>query len=137
MNRIKRGGEIAVKLPNGLVARLIDDSRPIVGDRSQVVLRLELKIQVQGDDPASRLVREVIGPELTYTHKYERNFIDDTEVDDLLDSMAGEFETGQLPYLSRPGLEEKYIASQAAQIKRMPWKHGLTPEKVAAILDGP
>ena len=133
MDRLKRGGELILDLPNGLTARFFDASKPVAGDRSQVVLKIEIKVSVTGDDPAAEFVRRLVGPELTYGHAYERNFIDDSKVEDLLNQMAAKFEASQLPYLSRPDFATRFIAAEAAKIKRDPYKYGLSPEKIASI----
>ena len=133
MDRLKRNGELILELPNGLTARLIDASTPTAGDRSQVVLKIEIKVSVVGDDSAADLVGKVVGSELTYSHAYVRNFIDDAKVEDLLNHMAAEFEASQSPYLSRPDFADRFIAAEAARIKREPWKYGLSPEKVASL----
>jgi hypothetical protein len=102
-------------LPNGLILEFYDRSRPMAGDRWQVVLEVRVPIAVSaGTLPADLKDRapEVVaalGPEISFTQQEIHYFIDVREVPALLAEMQERLLQGLSGYLSHPDFAGRYI----------------------------
>ncbi len=103
------------KLPNGLSMEVWDRSRPVLGDRWQVVLEASLTIPVNGATlppelaPRAAEVSAALGPELTFSRREERNFIAASDVAAVLDEMAGRLLALAPGYLGHPDFTPRFI----------------------------
>ena len=80
-------------LPNGLVLELYDRSRPMAGDRWQVVLEARLAIALSAVPLPADLqerapeIMEALGPEIIFILQDTRHFIDSREGPAILQEM--------------------------------------------------
>ena len=102
-------------LPNGLILEFHDLSRPMAGDRWQVILEVRLPIAVSAatlpPDLAER-AQEVIaalGQEIVFTQQEVHHFIDGREVPTLLDEMQTRLWEGLKDYLGHPDFVGRYL----------------------------
>jgi hypothetical protein len=115
-------------LPNGLVLELYDRSRPMAGDRWQVVLEVRLAITV---NPAAlpadlkkraQEVMEALGPEIVFSQQDIRHFIDSREVPAILQEMQDRALNELREYLGHPDFAGRYIRKKfAEQQERQRW----------------
>ena len=100
-------------LPNGLVLELYDCSRPMAGDRWQVVLEVRLAIAVNAAALPTDLkdqapeVMEALGPEITFIQQDIRHFIDSREVPAVLQEMQDRVQEELVGYLGLAEQQEK------------------------------
>jgi len=103
------------ELPNGLTLEVWDRSRPVAGDRHQVVLEARMSIPVNGatlpPELASRAeeVTAALGPELIFARREERNFIAEAEMAGMLDDMKTRLLTLGPLYLDHPDFAPRFI----------------------------
>jgi hypothetical protein len=106
-----------IDLKNGLQLEVLDCSRKIAGDRWQVVMTVRMNIPVKmlgpvNGDPPDLNVDEVIslmGENVRFEQKKERNFIDGNQKDDVLDNMIDSFFYTSFDYVSNPDFPKRYI----------------------------
>lgn len=103
------------ELPNGLYLEVWDRSRPVAGDRWQVVLEGRIPIPVNGrtlpPELASKAeeVAAALGPELAFTRREERNFIAAGEVPAILEEMTARLLELAPGYLGHPDFAARFI----------------------------
>lgn len=123
-------------LSNGTTLRLVDASRPQIGDRWIVILeaRIEIPISESCVRPEEmqglslETLQKVLGRSVTYTSRKERIFVSVTEKDRLLQTFLDDFRRDMLPYLSLPAFPPRYILKQYREIeKRQSWAKAETP----------
>lgn len=108
-------------LPNGLLLELYDRSRPMAGDRWQVILEVSVPIPVnEAALPADLKERapEVIaalGPEIIFTQQEIHHFVDAREVSALLQEMEKRLLQGLSDYLGHPDFAGRYIRKKFAE----------------------
>lgn len=122
---------------DGLTAELVDMTRKLVGDRYVFILEARCEVPLPAgadDDPPTALLRKVFGDHVPFVHKYERNFVDEQELEELIRTMKAEFEANLLPYLKREDIGERIKAAQLRELKTNFWKHGLAPAEVACLV---
>jgi hypothetical protein len=108
-------------LPNGLIMKFYDRSRPMAGDRWQVTLELRLPIPVSPANIPPELadraqeVIEALGPEIIFTQQEVRYFIDAREVPACLEEMQTRLLEGLKGYLGHPEFAERYIRNKLAE----------------------
>lgn len=108
-------------LPNGLLLELYDRSRPMAGDRWQVILEVSVPIPVnEAALPADLKERapEVIaalGPEIIFTQQEIHHFVDAREVSALLQEMQERLLQGLSDYLGHPNFAGRYIRKKFAE----------------------
>lgn len=108
-------------LPNGLLLELYDRSRPMAGDRWQVILEVSVPIPVnEAALPADLKERapEVIaalGPEIIFTQQEIHHFVDAREVSALLQEMQERLLQGLSDYLGHPDFAGRYIRKKFAE----------------------
>ena len=108
-------------LPNGLILELYDCSRPMAGDRWQVVLEVRLPIPVSvaslPPDLANR-AQEVIaalGPEIIFSQRELHHFIDARDVPGCLEEMQARLLEVLKGYLGHPDFAWRYIRRKFAE----------------------
>jgi len=109
-----------IKLENGLTMELYDCSRPVAGDRWQVSLVARIEVEVRPeyfegnntpDDPLDA-IRSAVGDKATYRHEKTRNFIAETEKDDVFKLLKERFLAASIGYLSSADFPRKLIMLQ-------------------------
>uniref|UniRef100_A0A7C3Z348 Uncharacterized protein n=1 Tax=Desulfobacca acetoxidans TaxID=60893 RepID=A0A7C3Z348_9BACT len=121
-------------LPNGLILEFYDRSRPMAGDRWQVILEVRLPITVSAailpPDLADR-AQEVIaalGPEVIFIQQEVRHFIDRREVSALLTEMQTRLLQGLEGYLGHPEFGGRFIRKKFAEYQeRQKWYKDMEP----------
>jgi len=109
-----------IALDNGLILELYDHSRRVAGDRWQVsfVARLEVELKrefFEGSrkpDVSFEEIREAVGDKAHYHHEKTRNFIAESEKDEVFKGLKERFLDANLVYLSSPGFPLKLILRQ-------------------------
>jgi len=104
-------------LGNGLTIHFYDESRPIVGNRSQVQLLILVPIEVEAHyfhekpDPgkAYELFTAAFGKVIHFKLEKVRNFIDEAEVPSVLDKLKEEFLQAGMAYISKQDFAQKYV----------------------------
>ncbi len=115
-------------LPNGLVLEVYDLSRPMAGDRWQVVLEVRVPIPVtEAVLPADLKAQapeviEALGPEISFTQQEIHYFIDAREVPALLEEMQERLVQGLIEYLGHPDFAGRYLRKKFAEHQeRLRW----------------
>jgi len=115
-------------LPNGLVLEVYDLSRPMAGDRWQVVLEVRVPIPVtEAVLPADLKAKapeviEALGPEISFTQQEIHYFIDAREVPALLEEMQERLVQGLIEYLGHPDFAGRYLRKKFAEHQeRLRW----------------
>lgn len=96
-------------LPNGLEVFFYDCSRKVAGDRWYVCLTIEIPIPVKREyflkesNPEAAYVdfTKAFGDIYLFSQKKERNFIDEKEVQKLIETMKDDFIKNNLSYIQR------------------------------------
>ena len=99
-----------IKLENGLTMKILDSSRPVAGDRWQVVFEIQIDVALRPEyfsDPRLSDVDfedalSLLGNSTNYHYKKERNFIADNQTKSVLENMEIDFLKTNLSYLSSP-----------------------------------
>jgi hypothetical protein len=111
-------------LANGLILEFYDVSRPMAGDRWQVVLEVRLPVPVQETSLPPELrqrapeVMAALGPELVFTQQDVRHFIDVGEVPAILEAMQARFLEGLGAYVSRPDFPGLFIRRKFTELQK-------------------
>lgn len=106
-----------IELENGLTLELHDRSRPVAGDRWLVSFLARIDVEVkpeyfEGQDSANLsfdAIQKGVGDKVTYRYEKTRNFISETEKDDVLKGLKDRFLNVSLGYLSSPDFARKLI----------------------------
>ena len=121
-----------IKLENGLTMELYDCSRPVAGDRWLVSLVARIEVEVRPeyfegkhtpDDPLDA-IQAALGDKATYRHEKTRNFIAETEKDDVFKLLKERFLAASTGYLSSADFPRKLIMLQykKAQSQLANWR---------------
>ncbi len=119
-----------VNLKNGLRLEVVDNSRRIAGDRWQVVMTVLIDIPVkmlatvdgEQHDLNIEEVISLIGENVRFEQKKERNFIDENRKDDVFNGLIDSFLFNSVDYVSNPDFPKRYILRQYKdQLKRRTW----------------
>jgi hypothetical protein len=110
-------GKLLLRQPlaNGLTLELYDLSRPMAGDRWQVVLEVRVPIPVKAatlpPDLADRApeVIAALGPEILFIQQEVHHFIDVREMPGLLQEMQTRLFKGLEGYLGHPDFAGRYL----------------------------
>jgi hypothetical protein len=108
-------------LANGLILEFHDLSKPMAGDRWQVILEVRLPIPVDAttlpSDLADRAseVSAALGPEIVFSQQEVHYFIDVHKVPDLLHEIQTRFLHGLESYLGHPDFAGRYIRKKFAE----------------------
>ncbi|UCG80069.1 MAG: hypothetical protein JSV60_08875 [Desulfobacterales bacterium] len=112
-----------VKLENGLVLQLYDRSRRVAEGRWLVSLEAHIDIGVKpeyfegqgSESPSFEVIRETLGEKVTYDYEKTRNFIAETEKDEVLKGLKERFLNTTLTYFSSPNFPRSIILSRYGQ----------------------
>jgi hypothetical protein len=102
-------------LANGLILEFHDLSKPMAGDRWQVIIEVRLPVPVDRttlpSDLADRApeVNAALGPEIVFIKQEVHYFIDVHEVPDLLHEIQTRLLKGLGGYLGHPDFAGRYI----------------------------
>ena len=119
-----------VDLKNGLRLEVVDNSRRIAGDRWQVVMTVLIDIPVkmlatvdgEQHDLNIEEVISLIGENVRFEQKKERNFIDENRKNDVFNGLIDSFFFSSIDYVSNPDFPKRYILRQYKdQLKRRTW----------------
>lgn len=120
------------KLENGLTLEVYDRSRRVTGDRWLVsfVARIDVEVRpeyfesVHTQGLAFEDIRAAVGEKVSYRNEKTRNFIPETEKDEVFGGLKERFLDASLGYLSSPDFPRKLILRQYQEAKgqMMPWK---------------
>lgn len=132
-------------LPNGLTLEFFDLSRPMAGDRWQVILEVRLPIAVSAatlpPDLADRSEEVIgaLGPKIVFAQREVHYFIDAKEVPALLQEIQTRLWEGLKDYLGHPNFIGHYLRKKIcrATARQSPPKTGedltLAPVKIASL----
>jgi hypothetical protein len=104
-------GKLRLRHPlnNGLTLEVWDLSRPVAGDRWQVVLEARITVPVSPAEVAAAL-----GEQLVYSRRDARNFIDARQVAAVLQEMENRLLELAPGYLGHPDFAQGFIAKEFA-----------------------
>lgn len=121
-----------IRLDNGLTLELYDRSRLVAGDRWRVSFVAHLEVGLKREyfegrhepDVPFEHIREAVGDKAVYHHEKTRNFVAETEKDEVFRGLKERFLDANLVYLSSPEFPLKLILRQyqEAQGQRISWK---------------
>ncbi len=113
-------------LSNGLTLDFYDCSRPMAGDRWQVILEVRLPIPVTAatlpPDLRDRTdeVITALGPEIIFTKQEIRHFIDIQEVQMVLQKIQTRLWEGLRNYVGHPDFAGRYITKKFTEVQGQP-----------------
>jgi len=119
-------------LENGMQLNFYDTSRKIAGDRWQVslVVRMEIPVtEVLIKDPGQSTesvneIATVLGENVLFEQKRERNFIDDTQKAEMFKELYDSFVNSTFVYLSNEAFPRKYITKKYREaVEKGSWYH--------------
>jgi hypothetical protein len=119
-----------IDLKNGLHLEVLDCSRKIAGDRWQVVMTVSMNIPlkmlgpVNGDRPDLNVneVISLIGKNVRFEQKKERNFVDENRKEDVFNDLIDSFFHNSIDYISNPDFPKRYILRQYKEhLKKRSW----------------
>ena len=136
---IQSGGQIEMTpskllsrqdLKNGLVLEFWDLSRPLTGDRWQVVVEVRVAIPVTPANLPPDLkgqqdqVIAVLGTEAVFTKQEVRNFVAEEQIPPLIDEVQKQLLASLSGYLGHPEFAPRFIRKQFTDIKeRRNWSN--------------
>jgi len=114
-----------IKLENGLTLELYDRSKHAAGDLWLVSFLACMEVGVEReyfeDQDSSNLsfdaIRKAVGDKVTYRYEKTRNFIKETEKDEVLKGLKERFLSATLGYLSSPEFALKLILKKYQDAK--------------------
>lgn len=108
-------------LENGLSVEVWDLSRPVLGDRLQVILEVRVPVPVNAANLPPELtdredaVRAALGSQILFIKREERQFIAVSEAEEVLHEMRTRLLATLTGYLGRPGFAPGLIRKTFAQ----------------------
>lgn len=102
-------------LPNGLTLELWDCSRPVAGDRWQVVFEARINIPISENLPKSSgpplidQIKTALGPEVHFCQQKVRNFIAADQVQEVFEGLQARFLESTQAYLGHRDFPGKFI----------------------------
>jgi len=113
-----------IKLENGLILKLYDSSRRVARDRWLVCFVALVDIQVKPEyfeseeppDISFDDIRSVVGQKVTYRHEKTRNFVAETEREEVFKGLKKRYLKTALTYLSSANFPRKAILSRHQDI---------------------
>ena len=105
------------KLKNGLALEMFFISKPVAGDRCQVVFEAQVDIELTegyfGDKALSEIgfrnARTLLGKKVTFNYQKIRNFISNNEKENVFESLRDAFISASLSYLSSSDFPARVI----------------------------
>jgi hypothetical protein len=113
-------------LPNGLILEFYDRSRPMAGDRWQVIIEVRLPIPVTAatlpPDLRARAdeISTALGQEIFFIKQEMRHFIDIREVPAVLQEIQTRLWEGLKDYMGHPEFSGRYIRKKFAELQGQP-----------------
>jgi uncharacterized protein YrrD len=112
-----------IELENGLTLEICDESRKIGADAYVVIMKARMEIQIQkhrfADQPVSDEtfadILAVLGDDIRYEYKSERNMIMAVEKDMVFENQVDTFVKNMVPYISKSIFPEKMILKEYRQ----------------------
>ncbi len=109
-----------IELENGLTLEIRDESRKIGVDAYVVIMGARMEIRVKKDlfvaqevsDSKFTDILAILGDDILYEYKSERNMIMAKEKDAVFESQVGTFVKNMVPYISKPIFPEKMILKE-------------------------
>ena len=109
-----------IELENGQTLEIYDESRKIAADAYVVIMGIRMKIMIQKNlfmakeitDEKFADILEIVGEDILYEYKSERNMIMAKEKDQVFESQVDTFEKNMVPYISKPIFPEKMILKE-------------------------
>ena len=107
-------------LANGLVLEFWDRSRPLTGDRWQVVVEIRVPVAVTPETlppelrPQQDLVSAALGAEVVFIKLEERHFVADGEIPALLAQLQEQLSSSLAAYLAHPEFAPRFIRKRYA-----------------------
>jgi len=124
-----------ITLPNGLILEIMDRSRPIAADTTQVVFVAQMVVALDESFFSSpehyEATRKVFGPQLTYTYRKERTFVRTQDKDMVFKDLAETFKKDTLAYLSHRDFPRRFALSKLRDILSHPYKYS-PPQDIEA-----
>jgi hypothetical protein len=116
-----------IRLPNGLVAEIWDDSRMIAADTTTVVVVVKIPVALKEEyfeDPAAcRKTAKAFGSPIIYEYRNERTFVHAGEREALFNEFLANFRKDVLPYVSKDQFPKRFVLSKYHEILKDPWKY--------------
>lgn len=116
------------ELPNGLILESWDLSKPVAGDRWQVVVEIRLAIPASPDNLPPELrelageVQAALGPVVLFTKQEVRNFVAEGEVPELLNEIVQELLDSTQAYLGHPQFAPRFLRKKFLEFQeRRKW----------------
>ena len=109
-----------IELENGLALEIRDESRKIGEDAYVVIMGARMEIRVKKDlfveqevsDNKFADILEILGNDILYEYKSERNMIMAKEKEKVFESQVDTFLKNMVPYISKPIFLEKKILKE-------------------------
>ncbi len=109
-----------IELENNQTLEIRDESRKIAADAYVVIMGARIKIQIQRDlfaaqeisDTQFADILEILGDEILYEYKSERNMIMATEKDQVFEVLVETFLKNMVSYISKSIFPEKMILKE-------------------------
>ncbi|MGE0084792.1 MAG: hypothetical protein AB7S75_10250 [Desulfococcaceae bacterium] len=103
-----------LELDNGLVLKILDESKKLVGDRWVVrcTARIDIPtacVKKQENGPDTEKILAALGDTVCFEQKRERNFVGEKEKEAVFDSLCSFFLDTSLSYLAHPEFGTKFI----------------------------
>lgn len=104
-----------IGLDNGQRLEILDQSRLIGRETWLVVLKFRIKIEISKKifdkipSVSEDRIRKVLGPEVVYEVRHERNFIKEQHKDQVLNDLKDSFLKTNMKYLSHTDFSHKFI----------------------------
>jgi hypothetical protein len=111
-------------LDNGLTLEFWDLSRPMIGDRWLIILEARIAVAIgPATLPPELQGREAevvlgLGPEVSFTQRDERNFIDAKEFEATIQEMKHRLLTQVKPYLGHPQFAARFIGKRFGEYQQ-------------------
>ena len=109
-----------IELENNQTLEIRDESRKIGEDAYVVIMGARMDVRIQKDlfltqeisDTRLSDILEMIGDDILYEYKSERNMIMSREKDLVFESLVDTFLKNMVPYISKPIFPEKMILKE-------------------------
>ena len=114
-----------IKLPNGLLLELWNQSRPMAGDRWLISLLAKVEVPVlpehfstlDNGEQACRDLLAAYGNPLVFTQEKIRHFVDEKDSKDVLAGLCQRFKDNLLSYLGNPRFASLYVMKKYGDLQ--------------------
>ena len=118
-----------IKLANGLVAQIVDQSRLIAADTTRVAVAIVVPVPLKEEYFDSiedfGLVKTAFGDPVLFSVTKERTFVDKENRESVFDEMVGDFKRDSLPYIERASFPSRFVLSKLSDIRKRPHRYRL------------